>query len=185
VRVARIFNTYGPRMRADDGRVVSNVVCQALAGQDITVYGDGSQTRSFCYVDDLVQGLARLAAPGVVPQGAVNLGNPVELTVAELVERVLAMTGSRSRVVRRPLPVDDPRRRRPDIAEAARLLGWRPAVPLEVGLRATIEHFAQEEGRVLPLHPPAVNDDARRLRRAAAGGFRAGREAVQGPEGAG
>jgi UDP-glucuronate decarboxylase len=166
--------------------VVSNVVTQALAGEDITVYGDGSQTRSFCYVEDLVGGLAQLGASGIAPHGPVNLGNPVELTVGELVERVLAMTGSRSAVVRRPLPVDDPRRRRPDITEAGRLLGWRPVVSLEAGLRATIAHFAQEEGQVLPLHPPAVNDDdTRRPRRAAAGGFRAAREALQGPEGAG
>ncbi|ACA16534.1 NAD-dependent epimerase/dehydratase [Methylobacterium sp. 4-46] len=146
VRVARIFNTYGPRMRADDGRVVSNVVCQALAGDAITVYGDGSQTRSFCYVADLIEGIIRLSlheAPGLaVPP--VNLGNPVELTVSDLVARVLAMTGSASPVVTRPLPTDDPRRRRPDIARAKELLGWSPAVPLEQGLKATILWFADE-----------------------------------------
>jgi UDP-glucuronate decarboxylase len=146
VRVARIFNTYGPRMRADDGRVVSNVVCQALAGDDITVYGDGSQTRSFCYVADLIDGLMRLMAheaPGLaVPP--VNIGNPVELTVSDLVARVIAMTGSRSAVVNRPLPVDDPRRRRPDITRARDLLGWSPAVPLEQGLKGTILWFADE-----------------------------------------
>jgi UDP-glucuronate decarboxylase len=144
VRVARIFNTYGPRMRADDGRVVSNVICQALSGDDITIYGDGSQTRSFCYVSDLVDGFLRLMAyDGALP-GAVNLGNPVELTVGDLAHRVLSMTGSASRIVRRPLPVDDPRRRRPDISRARQLLGWNPATPLEAGLRATIEWFSGE-----------------------------------------
>ncbi|MCP8938936.1 SDR family oxidoreductase [Alsobacter sp. SYSU M60028] len=142
VRVARIFNTYGPRMAADDGRVVSNVVTQALAGDDITVYGDGSQTRSFCYVDDLVSGLLKLMAHDGELPGPVNLGNPVELTVGDLVERVLAMTGSSSAVVRRPLPVDDPRRRRPDISLAWDRLGWRPVTPLERGLEATIDYFA-------------------------------------------
>jgi UDP-glucuronate decarboxylase len=145
VRVARIFNTYGPRMRADDGRVVSNVICQALAGDDITVYGDGSQTRSFCYVSDLVDGFLRLMAYEGVPPGAVNLGNPVELTVGDLADRVLAMTGSNSRIVRRPLPIDDPRRRRPDISRARQLLGWNPTTPLEVGLRTTISWFAGEQ----------------------------------------
>ncbi len=147
MRVARIFNTYGPRMRADDGRVVSNVICQALAGEDITVYGDGRQTRSFCYAPDLIDGLMRLMAfEGTLP-GPVNLGNPVELTVGDLVERVLALTGSQSVVVTRPLPVDDPRRRRPDIARAAKFLGWTPRTPLEKGLKATITWFAAEVGR--------------------------------------
>src|SRR4051812_11130287 len=147
VRVARIFNTYGPRMQIDDGRVVSNVICQALAGQDITVYGDGRQTRSFCYAPDLIDGLMRLMAfEGTLP-GPVNLGNPVELTVGDLVERVLALTGSQSVVVTRPLPVDDPRRRRPDIARAAKFLGWTPRTPLEKGLKATITWFAAEVGR--------------------------------------
>jgi UDP-glucuronate decarboxylase len=144
VRVARIFNTYGPRMRADDGRVVSNVICQALAGDDITIYGDGSQTRSFCYVSDLVEGFLRLMAyQGEFP-GAVNLGNPVELTVGDLAKRVLAMTGSSSPVVRRPLPVDDPRRRRPDITLAKQLLGWTPRMSLDAGLKATIAWFSDE-----------------------------------------
>src|SRR3954468_5423791 len=147
VRVARIFNTYGPRMRADDGRVVLNVICQALAGEDITVYGDGRQTRSFCYAPDLIDGLMRLMAfEGTLP-GPVNLGNPVGLTVGDLVERVLALTGSQSGVVPRPLPVDDPRRRRPDIARAAKFLGWTPRTPLEKGLKATITWFAAEVGR--------------------------------------
>jgi UDP-glucuronate decarboxylase len=146
VRVARIFNTYGPRMRADDGRVVSNVICQALAGDDITVYGDGSQTRSFCYVDDLVDGLHRLMEHEAPARdiGAVNLGNPVELTVSDLVRRVLSLTGSPSAVVHHPLPVDDPRRRRPDITRAGEILGWAPRVPLEQGLRATVKWFSDE-----------------------------------------
>jgi UDP-glucuronate decarboxylase len=159
VRVARIFNTYGPRMRADDGRVVSNVVCQALAGEDITVYGDGLQTRSFCYVSDLVDGFMRLMAyDGKLP-GPVNLGNPVELTVGDLVKRVMAMTGSRSKVVNRPLPVDDPRRRRPDIARAAKYLGWSPKTNLDVGLKATIAWFANEvevERKPAPVRRPAL-----------------------------
>ena len=141
VRVARIFNTYGPRMRPDDGRVVSNVITQALAGADITVYGDGSQTRSFCYATDLVDGLLRLMAYDGPQPGAVNLGNPVELTVAELVARVVALTGSASQVVHRPLPTDDPRRRRPDIMRAQTLLGWSAATPLAQGLDATVAWF--------------------------------------------
>jgi UDP-glucuronate decarboxylase len=145
VRVARIFNTYGPRMRADDGRVVSNVICQALAGDDITIYGDGSQTRSFCYVSDLVDGFMRLMAYDDSLPGAVNLGNPVELTVSDLAERVLAMTGSSSRIVTRPLPVDDPRRRRPDISLAKKLLAWSPRTSLDVGLKATIAWFAEDQ----------------------------------------
>ena len=144
VRVARIFNTYGPRMRADDGRVVSNVVTQALAGDDITVYGTGEQTRSFCYIDDLVDGLMRLLAYDGDYRGAINLGNPNELTVGDLVDKVLAMTGSRSAVTYRALPVDDPRRRRPDIDLAARVLGWQPKVPLEKGVAKTIAYFLAE-----------------------------------------
>jgi UDP-glucuronate decarboxylase len=162
VRVARIFNTYGPRMRADDGRVVSNVICQALAGEDITIYGDGSQTRSFCYVSDLVDGFLRLMAyQGPFP-GAVNLGNPVELTVGDLAEKVLAMTGSSSRIVTRPLPVDDPRRRRPDITRAKQLLGWSPRTSLEVGLKSTIAWFSDEmahdgkSNRISPVLESAV-----------------------------
>ena len=144
VRVARIFNTYGPRLPAEDGRVVSNVVNQALTGEDVTVYGDGSQTRSFCYVDDLVDGLMRLMAYDGAQPGPVNLGNPIELTISELVERVLEMTGSVSRVVRRPLPTDDPQRRRPDISKAAELLGWKPRTSVEDGLDATIAWYAAE-----------------------------------------
>jgi UDP-glucuronate decarboxylase len=145
VRVARIFNTYGPRMRADDGRVVSNVICQALAGDDITVYGDGNQTRSFCYVSDLVDGFMRLMAYDEAFPGAVNLGNPVELTVGELAQKVLAMTSSSSRIVTRPLPVDDPRRRRPDISLAKKLIGWSPRTSLDAGLKATISWFAEDQ----------------------------------------
>jgi UDP-glucuronate decarboxylase len=143
-RVARIFNTYGPRMRADDGRVVSNVITQALAGDDITIYGSGDQTRSFCYVDDLVRGLIALAQHDDSYRGAINLGNPKELKVIELARQVIRMTGARSTVTFCPLPVDDPRRRKPDITLAQRVLGWRPTVPLEQGLARTIEHFAAE-----------------------------------------
>lgn len=161
VRVARIFNTYGPRMRADDGRVVSNVICQALAGDDITVYGDGRQTRSFCYVSDLIDGFMRLMAHEGPMPGPVNLGNPNEMTVAELVDRVVALTGSRSAIVNRPLPVDDPRRRRPDIARAGKLLGWAPRTSLEVGLKATIAWFSEEAGRVDgPTRRPAALNGA-------------------------
>ncbi len=144
VRVARIFNTYGPRMRADDGRVVSNVICQALAGDDITIYGDGSQTRSFCYVDDLVEGLVRLMESPDDGLGPVNLGNPNEMTIDELVTKELALTGVKASVVNRPLPVDDPRRRRPDITVAGQRLGWAPRVSLEQGLKPTIAWFSQE-----------------------------------------
>jgi nucleoside-diphosphate-sugar epimerase/spore maturation protein CgeB len=149
VRVARIFNTYGPRMRCDDGRVISNVVCQALSGNDITIYGDGSQTRSFCYVDDLVEGLIRLMDSERAAGIPVNLGNPNELTVSQLVDLVIAMTGTNSRVVFEPLPQDDPRRRKPNIERAAELLGWRPAVDLEQGLEATIEWFEDERNRMV------------------------------------
>jgi UDP-glucuronate decarboxylase len=149
VRVARIFNTYGPRMRPDDGRVVSNVVCQALSGEDITVYGDGSQTRSFCYASDMVNGLMRLMDSDPSPGAPVNLGNPVELTVNDLVERVIAMTGSRSKVINLPLPQDDPRRRRPDISRAKAILGWEPQVELQQGLEATVDWFSNEQHRAV------------------------------------
>ena len=139
-RVARIFNTYGPRMQADDGRVVSNVVCQAIEGSDITMYGDGSQTRSFCFVDDTVEGLMRLMDSDItVP---VNIGNPEELSVRDLIDRVVALTGSRSPIVSLPLPADDPRRRKPDISRAVELLQWAPQVDLAHGLEATIAWFA-------------------------------------------
>jgi len=165
VRVARIFNTYGPRMRPDDGRVVSNVVCQALLGDDITIYGDGSQTRSFCYVDDMVDGLLRLMDhPGPLP-GPVNLGNPNELTVKDLVARVIALTGTDARVVNRPLPIDDPRRRRPDIGRAKTLLGWEPRVELQEGLEATVAWFASEMEADAPLSPVALALTQERTRR--------------------
>jgi UDP-glucuronate decarboxylase len=144
-RVARIFNTYGPRMRRDDGRVVSNMVTQALGNTDVTIYGSGTQTRSFCYVEDLVAGLLRLGDRERPVTQPVNLGNPVEITVTELAEKVLELTGSNSRVVEKPLPVDDPKRRRPDISAAKRILGWEPRVPLEQGLLRTIEWFAADK----------------------------------------
>lgn len=143
VRVARIFNTYGPRMRADDGRVVSNFIVQALAGEPITIFGDGSQTRSFCYVDDLIEGLVRLMEVSAEPTeiGPVNLGNPDEFTVRELADLVLEMTGSASAVEHCELPIDDPVRRRPDISRAMGALGWAPTVPLRDGLRRAIAWF--------------------------------------------
>jgi UDP-glucuronate decarboxylase len=141
VKIARIFNTYGPRMRPDDGRVVSNFIVQALKGEDITVYGDGSQTRSFCYVDDLIDGFLRLMASPASFLGPVNLGNPGEFTIRELAEQVTKATGSRSRIVHHPLPVDDPQQRRPDISLARQELGWQPQVPLSIGLRDTIHYF--------------------------------------------
>ncbi|HEY8434090.1 MAG TPA: UDP-glucuronic acid decarboxylase family protein [Sphingomicrobium sp.] len=148
VRVARIFNTYGPRMRCDDGRVVSNFICQALSGEDITIYGDGSQTRSFCFVDDTVEALVRLMGSEAAAGVAVNVGNPSELTVTRLVEMIVAMARSSSRIAHFPLPVDDPRRRRPDITRAQLLLGWEPRVDLEAGLRATIAWFENKQNRV-------------------------------------
>jgi UDP-glucuronate decarboxylase len=142
IRIARIFNTYGPRMALDDGRVVSNFIVQALRGDDLTVYGDGSQTRSFCFVSDLITALAALMnTPDL--QGPVNLGNPGEFTVQELAEKVLRLTGSRSRIALRPLPADDPVRRCPDISLARAKLGWEPRVGLEDGLKRTIEYFRQ------------------------------------------
>jgi len=142
-RIVRIFNTYGPRMAADDGRVVSNFIVQALTNKDITICGDGSQTRSFCYVDDLVDGLLALmeSKAGVEP---VNLGNPVEFTIRELADLVIKMTGSRSRIIRLPLPADDPTQRKPDISRAQDVLSWRPKVKLEQGLERTIAYFEQE-----------------------------------------
>jgi UDP-glucuronate decarboxylase len=141
IKVARIFNTYGPRMHHADGRVVSNFIVQALRGEPITIYGDGSQTRSFCYVDDLIDGFVRLMDSGDDVTGPVNLGNPGEFTMVELAEKVLALTGSRSRLVNKPLPQDDPRQRRPDISRAKALLGWEPKVDLDTGLRRTIDYF--------------------------------------------
>ena len=140
IRVARLFNCYGPGMHPSDGRVVSNFVRQALAGEPLTIYGDGSQTRSFCYVSDTVEGLIRLMeAPGLT--GPCNIGNPGEFTVRELAEKVIALTGSGSEIVTRPLPADDPTRRQPDITFAKEHLGWEPTVPLEEGLKLIIEEF--------------------------------------------
>ncbi|MCB9733602.1 MAG: SDR family oxidoreductase [Deltaproteobacteria bacterium] len=142
IRVVRIFNTYGPRMLADDGRVVSNFIVQALEGKDITIYGDGSQSRSFCYVDDLVDGLVKMMQQ-IATVGPVNLGNPDEFTIRELAEQVIALTGSRSRLVTRPLPQDDPTRRQPDISRAKEHLGWEPQVKLGDGLVKTIAYFEE------------------------------------------
>ena len=141
IKVARIFNTYGPRTHPNDGRVVSSFVVQALLNQDITVFGDGEQTRSFCYVDDLIRGLISLMETGPEIVGPINLGNPIEFTMRQLADLVLELTGSRSKIVHRPLPQDDPKQRKPDISEAERLLGWRPAVSLKEGLAKTIPHF--------------------------------------------
>ncbi len=141
IRVIRIFNTYGPRMHPNDGRVVSNFIVQALSDQDITVFGDGSQTRSFCYVDDLIEGMIRMMKGPDSFIGPVNLGNPGEFTILELAEKVIQQTGSKSRIVFKPLPQDDPLQRKPDIALAAEKLGWAPSVNLEEGLERTISYF--------------------------------------------
>ena len=141
IKVARIFNTYGPRMHPNDGRVVSNFIVQALKGRPITIYGDGQQSRSFCYVDDLVDGLIRLMRSDRSVIGPINLGNPVEFTILELAEQVLELTGSKSVIERKPLPVDDPRQRQPDITRARDQLGWKPNVALKDGLRRTIDYF--------------------------------------------
>lgn len=141
IKVARIFNTYGPRMHPSDGRVVSNFIIQALKGEDITVYGDGSQTRSFCYVDELIDGFIRLMGSSETFTGPVNLGNPVEFTIKELAEKVIDMTGSKSKLGYKPLPHDDPKQRQPDITLAKKELGWEPQITLEEGLVKTIEYF--------------------------------------------
>jgi UDP-glucuronate decarboxylase len=141
IKVARIFNTYGPRMHPNDGRVVSNFIVQALLGRDITVYGDGTQTRAFCYVDDLIDGLVRLMNSRDDLIGPINIGNPQEFTMLELANAVIDLTGSRSKVVHRPLPQDDPRQRRPDIAKARESLGWEPRTALKDGLSKTIAYF--------------------------------------------
>jgi UDP-glucuronate decarboxylase len=143
VRVARIFNTYGPRMQANDGRIVSNLVVQALAGQPLTIYGEGTQTRSFCYVSDLVSGLRGLMAIQKNPEKPVNLGNPGEFTISELAEKVLRLTPGAGSVVHSPLPLDDPKRRRPDITIAEELLGWQATIGLDEGLKRTVEWFAR------------------------------------------
>ncbi|MEQ8735319.1 MAG: SDR family oxidoreductase [Rhodospirillaceae bacterium] len=141
IKVGRIFNTYGPRMLPDDGRVVSNFIVQALQGDDITIYGDGNQTRSFCYVDDLVEALVKLMGSPDDFTGPVNLGNPVEATILELAELVIQLTRSGSKIIHKPLPQDDPVRRRPDITLAQKVLGWQPTVPLEAGLEKTVHYF--------------------------------------------
>jgi UDP-glucuronate decarboxylase len=141
IKVARIFNTYGPRMHPNDGRVVSNFIIQALTGGDITVYGDGRQTRSFCYCDDLVDGLIRLMGTGDDITGPINLGNPSEITIRDLAETILDLTASTARIVSRPLPQDDPRQRCPDITKARTVLGWEPKVPLADGLKETVAYF--------------------------------------------
>jgi UDP-glucuronate decarboxylase len=143
IKVVRIFNTYGPRMHPNDGRVVSNFIVQALQGKDITLYGDGSQTRAFCYVDDLIDGFIRMMATGPEVTGPVNIGNPHEIPVSELAARVIRLTGSTSKIVHLPLPQDDPLQRCPDISLAQSMLGWRPTVELDTGLRQTIDYFRQ------------------------------------------
>jgi UDP-glucuronate decarboxylase len=146
IKVARIFNTYGPNMHPNDGRVVSNFIMQALRGEPITIYGDGAQTRSFCFVADLVDGLVRLMDSPPEVTGPVNLGNPVEFTMLQLAQEVIALTGSRSVITHKPLPQDDPRQRQPDITRAREWLGWEPAVPLRDGLRHTIDYFKRFAG---------------------------------------
>ena len=141
VKVIRIFNTYGPRMHQNDGRVVSNFVIQALKGEDITVFGDGSQTRSFCFVSDLIEGMVRMMGTPHEITGPINLGNPHEIAIGELAERIVTMCGSRPRLIFKPLPTDDPRQRQPDITAARKVLGWEPTVGLEDGLRETIAYF--------------------------------------------
>ena len=142
-KVVRIFNTYGPRMHPKDGRVVSNFVIQALTGKNITVYGDGSQTRSFCYVDDLIEGILRMMATGPETTGPINLGNPTEFSILELAELVIELTGSKSKIVFEPLPSDDPKQRQPDITKAKEKLKWEPKIPLRVGLVRTIGYFEE------------------------------------------
>ncbi|HYZ48497.1 MAG TPA: UDP-glucuronic acid decarboxylase family protein [Sphingomonas sp.] len=161
IKVARIFNTYGPRTHPRDGRVVSSFIVQALTGQDITVFGEGQQTRSFCYVDDLIEGFVRLMDTPRAVVGPVNLGNPGEFTILELAEKVIALTGTRSKIVYRPLPLDDPRQRRPDIAYAKQVLGWSPTVSLDQGLRRTIPYF---EKLLASLPPGMLAQNVERLK---------------------
>ena len=143
IKVARIFNTYGPRMRPDDGRVISNFIVQALKGEPLTIYGDGTQTRSFCYVSDLISGLIALMETGDDVTGPVNLGNPVEFTMRQLADLIIELSGSRSNILHQPLPEDDPRQRSPDITRARETLGWEPAIALREGLQSTIDYFDQ------------------------------------------
>jgi UDP-glucuronate decarboxylase len=141
IKIIRIFNTYGPRMHPNDGRVVSNFIVQALQNQNITIYGDGSQTRSFCYVDDLLEGMIRMMNTGEEITGPINVGNPGEFTILQLAEMVIRMTGSKSKIIYNPLPSDDPMQRKPDITKAKEILGWQPTIALEEGLKHTIEYF--------------------------------------------
>jgi len=157
VKVARIFNTYGPRMHPNDGRVVSNFIVQCLRGEDVTIYGDGSQTRSFCYVDDLVNGFLKFMATPDDIIGPINLGNPDEFTIRQLAETTLELVGSRSRIISKPLPVDDPKQRRPDVSRARKHLGWEPTVKLRDGLKKTIAYFEWLLSRgagISPLRAP-------------------------------
>jgi UDP-glucuronate decarboxylase len=155
VRIVRIFNTYGPRMHPFDGRVISNFIRQALRGEDLTVFGDGSQTRSFCYRDDMVEGIIRMMEGPDDFIGPVNLGNPGEFSILELASIVRELTGSRSKIVHQPLPADDPVQRQPDIALATQRLGWRPAVPLREGLAKTVEWFKSID--MSDFRPPTPN----------------------------
>ena len=158
IKVVRIFNTYGSRTHPNDGRVVSSFIVQALCNQDITIFGDGKQTRSFCYVDDMLQGLLSMMETSADVTGPINLGNPNEVTIRELAEIIVDMTGSSSRIVQRPVPVDDPQRRRPDISEAEKLLGWRPTTSLKEGLAKTIPYF---EGLLTQNKIPRAQSGAR------------------------
>ncbi len=142
IKIARIFNTYGPRMHPNDGRVVSNFIMQALKGEDVTIYGDGSQTRSFCYVDDLIHGLINLMQTGDEFIGPINIGNPKEFKIIDLANKIIELTGSASKIIYEPLPEDDPMQRQPDITLAKKVLEWEPAVPLDLGLQRTIEYFS-------------------------------------------
>jgi UDP-glucuronate decarboxylase len=163
IKVARIFNTYGPRMHPNDGRVVSNFIVQALANEPITVYGQGKQTRSFCYVDDLIEGLMRLMGTDDDFTGPVNIGNPHEFTIVELARKVIELTGSASELVFKPLPSDDPLQRRPDISLAKAELGWQPHVQLEAGLKRTIDYFRKLDQQSRPVwHGSSVSQKATR-----------------------
>jgi UDP-glucuronate decarboxylase len=153
IKVARIFNTYGPRMHPNDGRVVSNFIVQALKGEAITLYGEGNQTRSFCYVDDLVEGFIRLMATGDEITGPINLGNPGEFTIRQLAEKVVALTGSKSKVEFRPLPQDDPQQRQPNIEKAKAILNWQPTIALDDGLKKTIAYFDELLRENVEIHP--------------------------------
>jgi UDP-glucuronate decarboxylase len=171
VKVARIFNTYGPRMQVNDGRVVSNFLVQALRNDPITIYGNGSQTRSFCYVDDLIEAFVRFMRTPADVVGPINLGNPEEYTVRDLAEKIIELTGSRSKIVERPLPSDDPTQRRPDIAQAESTLGWRPRVPLMEGLRRTAEYFDEQLAlEATTTRPRAVAVSGARVQGAAVNG---------------